>query len=472
TDPSRVYYGTDTRIFEILVGALGAMVLASGGRVRIGRIARWLAWPAFAVVLLALVRLADDDSLYYHGAALGLAMAAAILIAGVESRSGLARVLSLRPLVLVGIVSYGLYLWHFPIITFINQEIGPTSSPAIAALAIVLTLTATTASYIVVERPIRRGGALVGFRLTPRRLLGMVPGASGVVAAMIVVSTAGGVTAPAWSDPTGIVGDGGLGTPGPAIAITEATPQAPASPASSARPAVQTLGVVGDSVINSALPGIEATATRLGWTVVAASAPGCPIGLRPLFDSANQPSPFNARCAAVGSLHHALIAARPGVVIWEDLQSVLSRRASDGTFLPAGSSRWTADLIADWSGQLDALLASGAKVVIVMPPLRSQGTPGCQDVPMESRCEDLQRQDTIIRAATSAFWAQVRDRPGVHLIDVDPLLCPNGYPCPTTIAGVDVRIAGWDQTHFTAAGATWFAPRLLDLVMESTRGSG
>jgi len=84
---------------------------------------------------------------------------------------------------------------------------------------------------------------------------------------------------------------------------------------------------------------------------------------------------------------------------------------------------------------------------------------------MEARCRDLQQQDAIIRAATSAFWSSLAGRPGVYLLTVDPLLCPKGPPCPTTIDDITVRISGWDQTHFTPTGATWFAPRLLDLVV-------
>jgi hypothetical protein len=164
------------------------------------------------------------------------------------------------------------------------------------------------------------------------------------------------------------------------------------------------------------------------------------------------------------------------VVIWEDLESVLSRRAPSGTFLPAGSAAWTADLLAGWTTELDRLLAAGPQVVIVMPPERSQQAVGCRNVPMQSRCSDLQRQDTIIRAATTAFWSSVASRPRVHLVTIDPLLCPKGVPCPGSIGGITVRISGWDQTHFTMAGAQWFAPRLLDLVVgairSGTSGSG
>jgi hypothetical protein len=58
----------------------------------------------------------------------------------------------------------------------------------------------------------------------------------------------------------------------------------------------------------------------------------------------------------------------------------------------------------------------------------------------------------------------------VYLIEVDSLLCPSGYPCPSQVAGIDVRLPGYDQTHFSDAGSTWFAPRLLDEVVAALKG--
>ena len=459
-DPSRAYYGTDTRIFQILVGALAALVLAGPAREQVAGVVRRLAWPAFLVVAACFVVLADDDARYYRGAALGFAVAAAVLIGGLESGSGLRRILSLRPLVAVGLISYGLYLWHFPVITLTAQIFGPTSSPGLAVLAIVVAFGATIISYVFIETPIRRRRAIFGFKLTPRRLVGLVPAASGVVAAIVLASTIPGISAPAWSTGTAaapanitLTGPTGSGATGGAHAIPK------------------TIGVVGDSVMASALPGLQAVTAARGWRLVAAVAPGCPVALQPLYDNSGQPSPFNVACRRVGKLHDELIAAKPNVVIWEDLESVLSRRATNGTFLAAGSPAWTADLLAGWTTELDRLLAAGSQVVIVFPPERSQEAVGCRNVPMESRCIDLQRQDGIIRAATTAFWASVAGLPGIHLVRVDSLLCPHGVPCPSSIGGVTVRISGWDQTHFTSAGAQWFAPRLLDLVMGAL-GSG
>ena len=77
----------------------------------------------------------------------------------------------------------------------------------------------------------------------------------------------------------------------------------------------------------------------------------------------------------------------------------------------------------------------------------------------------FQTQDETIRAATAAFWNEVEGRAGVHTVTIDDLLCPTGYPCPTEIDGTLIRLDGNDQTHFSEAGASWLAPRLMDRVL-------
>ena len=86
------------------------------------------------------------------------------------------------------------------------------------------------------------------------------------------------------------------------------------------------------------------------------------------------------------------------------------------------------------------------------------------------RCRDIQSQDSVIREATQEWFASLSGRAGVYLVEVDSLLCPSGYPCPAEISGLQVRLPGSDQTHFTAAGAAWFAPRLFERALAAING--
>jgi len=482
-DPSRAYYGTDSRIFQILIGAVLAISLAGPLKARVAIWGRRLAPVALLAIAAAYLLLADDNSIYYHGGAVVVALAAATLIAGLEAGSPIDRLLSLRPLVLVGLASYGMYLWHFPIIIFTNQWLGPTSTPAIALLAVGLTFSITAISYIVVESPIRRRGLLLGYKLTPARLARVVPLASGAVAVIIVAVTANGVVATNWNDadgdPTGIAIYTPAPTPSDSVASPTRLPTFAQTPGPSATVSPTdfpiggpgwTIGVVGDSVMVSAMPGLQAEAAKRGWRLIAAAKRSCPIGYETLYDQGGAPSPNDGQCGIVRTLHDQLLAAKPNVVIWHDLQSALARKSPSGALLNPGTTAWKLSLFEEWSLVLDRFLAVGAKVVIVLPPLRSQQAPGCQGVANQARCQVIQRQDTVIRQATQEWFAGILGQKGVYEIQVDSLLCPHGNPCPGKVAGIDVRLPGYDQTHFTQAGSTWFAPRLFDKIVAALEG--
>jgi peptidoglycan/LPS O-acetylase OafA/YrhL len=472
TDPSRAYYGTDSRIFEILIGALLAIAMAGRWRDRVAAAGRRLAPLALLVIALAYVGLADDNALYYHGGAVVLCLAVAVLIAGLEAGSRIDRLLSVRPMVLIGLASYGMYLWHFPVIVFTNQWLGPTSTPANALFAVAVTFAVTAVSYVIVETPIRRRGLLLGYKLTPARLARVVPVASGVVAAVIVTSTVSGVTDPNWS----------AGNDQQSIAVFTAPPATasllpfvpgqtvvpgPATPSPMGGPGI-TLGAVGDSVMVSALAGLRAEASKRDWTFVSAAKPACPIGYEPLYALDGKRSPYD--CSGVEGLHDQLIATRPSFVLWHDLQSALARKDASGRLLLPGSQGWKDSLYAEWTRVLERFLNAGIEVVVILPPLRSEQVAGCHGVASAARCLEIQNQDSVIRAATREWFASLGGRKGAYLIQVDDLLCPKGYPCPSRISGIAVRLTGYDQTHFTDAGSTWFAPRLLDRALAALDG--
>jgi hypothetical protein len=310
-----------------------------------------------------------------------------------------------------------------------------------------------------------------------------VPLASGAVAVIIVAVTANGVVATNWNDangdPTGIAIYTPAPTPSDSVASPTRLPTFAQTPGPSATVSPTdfpiggpgwTIGVVGDSVMVSAMPGLQAEAAKRGWRLIAAAKRSCPIGYETLYDQGGAPSPNDGQCGIVRTLHDQLLAAKPNVVIWHDLQSALARKSPSGALLNPGTTAWKLSLFEEWSLVLDRFLAVGAKVVIVLPPLRSQQAPGCQGVANQARCQVIQRQDTVIRQATQEWFAGILGQKGVYEIQVDSLLCPHGNPCPGKVAGIDVRLPGYDQTHFTQAGSTWFAPRLFDKVVAALEG--
>ncbi|MBM3675297.1 MAG: acyltransferase [Actinobacteria bacterium] len=124
-EANRVYYGTDTRAPAILFGASLAAWLAWRGPVRTRGGRRRLEMVAFvAVAALAVAWTRLSGPLLYQGGLLlcGLAGAAVVASAAHPVRGPLARAFELRPLVGLGLISYGAYLYHWPLYVYLDEK--------------------------------------------------------------------------------------------------------------------------------------------------------------------------------------------------------------------------------------------------------------------------------------------------------------------------------------------------------------
>ena len=154
----RIYLRTDARADALAIGA--ALALAPWQR--IGQVlaprARSLLGGAGLVVLIAAAALVHpDDKALYLGGFTVIAIASAVLIVSVlDPGSTLARTLASRPLVLLGSISYPLYLWHFGVFQAVAEHTGAWPSGARVALGWSLALLAAIASYRLVELPALR----------------------------------------------------------------------------------------------------------------------------------------------------------------------------------------------------------------------------------------------------------------------------------------------------------------------------
>ncbi len=212
---NRIYYGTDTRAFGLLIGASLAIGLAlvrvrqtagpavaenaagtvaAAGR---GNLADRLQRPNLGLGPLALLAMAATFTaialvngatpwMYPYGL-LGLDAAVALLIIAAVVRPGCltARILAVRPLRALGTISYGMYLWHFPLFLWLSEDATGVSGGRLLALRLAITLAVSTASYVLIEQPIRqrRRPAWLIRALTPLA-------AGGSVAALLLASAA------------------------------------------------------------------------------------------------------------------------------------------------------------------------------------------------------------------------------------------------------------------------------------------
>jgi peptidoglycan/LPS O-acetylase OafA/YrhL len=202
TDPSRVYYGTDTRALAPLLGAaLAVAVQPWRHRARLPRGTRHaldvLGITALLVLAAVAALLSDTSPLLYGAGFLGIATLGAVVV-GVAGHPGtaLGEMLALQPLKWLGERSYGIYLWHWPICVLTRPAVDvPLTGWADAGLRVALTLLLAEISYRLIEVPIRRHGFIAPFKRTVRALGGPLPvdrtGRPGVARGVARVAPAG-----------------------------------------------------------------------------------------------------------------------------------------------------------------------------------------------------------------------------------------------------------------------------------------
>lgn len=164
TDPSRVYYGTDTRAFSLLLGAALALVWPSRHLLPIvSPKKRWSLDLVGGLGLLTIGWMVWQTNQYetalYRGGMVLLALATVGVVAALaHPASRLSRLLGFKPLRWLGIRSYGIYLWHYPVIVLTTPAITTTGlNPERAGAQVAASIGLAALSWRFVEEPIRHG---------------------------------------------------------------------------------------------------------------------------------------------------------------------------------------------------------------------------------------------------------------------------------------------------------------------------
>jgi peptidoglycan/LPS O-acetylase OafA/YrhL len=191
SDPSRVYYGTDTRAFLLLMGILLALVwprIEGLGRHALPLL-ELLGIAALVGSVLLFLQMHDFNPTLYQGGDLAAAFCFTVLIAAVaHPRLGIGQALGVAPLRWIGERSYGIYLWHWPIILLV-AGVNARPSPGVVVGEAAIVVAAAALSYRYVEQPIRTRGLQRWLSQYSRRFRLEVVGAGalGLVAAFAIL---------------------------------------------------------------------------------------------------------------------------------------------------------------------------------------------------------------------------------------------------------------------------------------------
>jgi peptidoglycan/LPS O-acetylase OafA/YrhL len=433
-DPSRVYYGTDTRIHSLLVGVLLGVVtmgaLATGERA--GRIARGLGALGALAVIATFFVVRETDAWLYRGGLLAFAVVVAAVIFAARSSPAVRSVLESRGLVALGVISYGVYLWHWPVFVVVDEYATGLDGVALFFVRCSLTLAISIASFFLLEQPIRRGA--IGRRLG--RASATVAVASVTVVAIVLVSA----TAPS-TELTAVVKQ------------RLPTLQAPSAP--------MRVVLLGDSVAYTVAGGkIDQWPEFDPWrpslspfdpqrvSLSAVTKPACSYlpGLVAVPDEFA--SLGNARldqfCGDWRADLDQELSAAPTQFLVVLLVNDLKDRKVNGRRVNLGSPEHDAMLRDLFDELRTAAVGKGADLVLLVPPPRRGPSLVSEDKGgfREQRFADLARD---YAAGTS----------DVHVLDLGPQICPRGN-CDEPRGGFDLAWR-YDGAHYSPQGAAWVA---------------
>lgn len=298
---ARLYYGTDTHLFGLMLGVLLAFALPwsmyppadsrlythmGWGRGPLGLVRMVLGWVCLVLIFpLALILQEQNAALFMPwgllaSSLLGVGLVQALLpdLQGAGSRT-LRGLLSLAPLRWVGQRSYGIYLWHWPLWVLAHYLLGPNMAPWLGFALILLTFVVAGLSYMYVEEPVRRLGFRAAAGAAFRALLGPAPLAArvwtGLSLLMLGLTSWAISAAPAMTQAQALVLAGAdyaqkqkesQVPPSPSSsgqASASAQPSAAASPSAQASASAAAgkvdahqVSIIGDSVVLAASPAL------------------------------------------------------------------------------------------------------------------------------------------------------------------------------------------------------------------------
>lgn len=427
----RLYYGTDTRLFGLLIGcALAVLPVASNDMAE--RRKPWMAVLAAGLAVwgaLAFVVTEQSTMMYRGGFLIVSLLSGAAVVGAAKSR---VRWFDSRPVQWLGLRSYGIYLWHWPVIVALTPDRTGLDGALLALARLAVTAVLVELSYRLIEQPVlHRGGQVWRPRLVlPVGVLGCI-GLAGL--ALVVPFKAG---------PVGGSADVLRDAEAAILADTTLVPSATTTD----------VLVVGDSVAFGLgyLTDTDRAAAGIGdLQLVNGAMPGCGLTRLGRPNSTYLVGDALDRCLAIDGEWQTTLGTSPDVVLWVvgpyDSVDVLDGSAP----VEAGSSTWSSLIGNRLAESFDVLTSTGVPLVVVLPP--------CPQA-----VEGSVAQPEVVASLIDLIRTEARDFG--TLVQLED---PTNWACDPDGGLVDASTGGPlvdDGVHYTASGKLdlwrWLAPTL------------
>ena len=390
----RAYNGTDARAQELLVGSALAVVLSTFEPFR-ATWSKWVlevvGWCAAIFILSEMVWSHASDHFFYSGGFALISVAVVCVIAAsMHSTGPLGKSLSWRPLVLLGVISYGVYLFHFPVMFLIEPGRWGLEGSWVLVARVALVLALAAGSYALVENPIRRQKV----RLSNPRV--WVPGALAACLALAVIVIVGNVPPPS---------------------ATTLEFKAAGDAVRSAPVRVMVIGELPTSTLTSS--------GRFGYSAKSLAAIsygffGCGFIHGEIFVGSGRYLSGRDCAALPAALGQVVPAYSPTIVALVVGEQEIFDRSIGGVVVPLGSPRWRAAFDQSLAKSVSIAESAGARVVLVQ-----SACPGAWAIasPLASQAAESSR---YVRVRTALHrYAAAHD---LEVWNLDSLLCPGGQP--------------------------------------------
>ncbi len=458
--PTRfAFFGTPTRIWEFGVGITLALSLPLIGR---ASELKGIAFGVIGILIFLLASFQISSFTPFPGyVALGPVFGTGLLILAGSKSKLVYKILSVPPLTQIGDVSYGWYIWHWPLIVFADIVYPASTTAKVASAVIALAL--SIASYQLVEHPIRTNPGLVGYRavrlaaicvITPLLLSG---------AALAIAETGLGLA------------KGGTRIVNPSLADTlgcQATDQVfdptrcvvmPTKVGSEAS-RIETILLIGDSQAGAASDGVAAAANLLGMQFATWYNNGCPVFPRPTDERDDCPF-FQSQ------LPDVILQTQPSVIVVANSSTLYTTRGAQRGGLTirlesGGLAKNYEESVQSW--------ANGLRVIFESDTFRSIPVLLLQEVPSSDSARVSLIRKTPSGSIVSLDYYFDRNHviaeekmylenlPNVDILDPADIVCPNGQ-CKTVWGDQSLYS---DEYHLSPFGSRLLANEIKSHIIQ------
>jgi peptidoglycan/LPS O-acetylase OafA/YrhL len=467
TDPTTAYFSMFTRAWELALGGLIAVLGRYFQRIP----QAWAAvasWVGLLMIVLAAITLTGTN---YPGALVAIpTLGAGLVIAGGASQTpwGAERLLRRRSFQFLAVISFSLYLWHWPILEIAAQSRGVTSLPVWESILwLLLAGVLATLTYYVFENPIRHSRFLAR-RRWDSLLLGLC----------LVVATLA-VTTYEQRRPTVDLGSlatvtTGLRCPAPSPSVVSGLQseydRGRAQESAERKGLERSVVIVGDSTSCTLLPGFEAVGPSYGMQFENGSVVGCGIvsgTLAPaLLDGVNIVAGTSQCQGAANTVEtDAIDRYHPSMIVWgstDEGRSIVASTGAGSTVLTSGSAAWRTEMLRRMNDRVGKFVATGAKLILLLEP------PYVHAGPLSSNDLAYGQMNDLLKEVAA------RHPHDVAVVNLERRVCPTGPPCKYVVDGLGslsnpTQAVRPDTVHYGSAGALWVARWLVPQIDEAVK---